>query len=71
MSRPHTHRAVPKLCRTFGWSACVGRKDGGYCNGASHGGVTHLDVCRCGAKRRTESNGNRRTIGPWEEPEPK
>jgi hypothetical protein len=58
----HVHRAVKRKSRIIGWTHCVtGRAD---C-GAAHGGVTHVDNCRCGATRKTESNGRRKASGGW------
>lgn len=64
----HTHRPVARLARTVGWTGCVATRDA-YCNGASHGGVTHVDTCHCGATRMTESNGRHSERGAWREAE--
>jgi hypothetical protein len=58
----HTHRASKTESETYGWSHCVVH---GSCNGGSHGGVTFVDHCTCGAKRYTESNGRHIGRGPW------
>lgn len=60
----HNHRSAET--RTVGWTHCV---VGGSCSGASHGGVTFVDTCRCGAKRYTESNGSHRGRSEWAVPE--
>ena len=41
-------------------------------NARAHGGVTHLETCACGAKRRVNSTGpGRDEVGPWvEAPKP-
>jgi hypothetical protein len=63
MKTTHKHRAVPKQSKIVGFSHCVRPDD---CHPAAHGGVTHIDHCRCGATRRTNSTGFGRTErGPW------
>lgn len=36
---------------------------------AAHGNVCCIDVCACGAHRRTNVNGNHAERGPWLSPE--
>lgn len=64
----HTHRAVSSMSRTVAWTHCVARPGVG-CSGAAHGGVTHVDRCRCGAERETEINGLHVVRGAWTEAE--
>ncbi len=59
----HVHRADPARQRTVGWTHCVAARN---CSGASHGCVTHVDECRCGAIRRTEVNQQHVERGTWE-----
>jgi hypothetical protein len=59
----HRHRPLPSKQRTVGYVHC---QSPGRCNPRSHGGVTFIDVCRCGAQRRTNGNAGGREIGPWE-----
>lgn len=65
----HCHRPELSLTHTVGWTACVA-KPSRYCSGASHGGVTFVETCSCGATRRTESNGRHVERGAWEEAAP-
>ena len=32
---------------------------------AAHGNITRIDVCKCGATRRTNINGRATERGPW------
>lgn len=64
---PHKHRvAMREVC---GWDGCVapGMVCGEQlyaCDGRAHGAVVYVERCRCGAVRRTESNGRfRRSLG--------
>ena len=66
--KQHKHKAIPSQERTVGWTHCVA---GGSCSGASHGGVTFVDYCACGAERKTECNGRHSARGAWIEPEPR
>ena len=59
-TRNHKHKEASS--RTVGWTYCVNPRN---CDGVSHGGVTHVEQCACGATRRVESNGNRTVAGPW------
>jgi hypothetical protein len=61
----HRHKAATET--THGWSRCCASPSQG-CSGASHGGVTFVELCACGALRRTESNGCHTLQGRWEEP---
>jgi hypothetical protein len=59
----HTHRAVKNRREgPYGYDHCVRP---GQCVPKSHGGVVWVDVCTCGAKRSTNSNGMKKEIGPW------
>lgn len=65
----HTHKAIPAKSEIKGWTHCVTdslcaanpqRKE-------AHGNIVRIDVCSCGSKRLTESNGGRSNYGPWSE----
>lgn len=65
----HTHRASPSRSTDRGWTTCVTPDE---CAArperqSAHGGIVRIDVCSCGAVRRTEINGRRRNRGPWRE----
>jgi hypothetical protein len=62
----HQHKAIEDTRTTAGYVTCVA---GTRCNPRSHGGVTHMDRCACGAMRKINSTGdpNRREIGAWTE----
>ena len=45
-----------------GWTSCVAA---GSCSGAAHGAITYRDECRCGAVRRTETNGLHTATSGW------
>ncbi len=53
----HRHRPIKDVGGIFGFTACVSP---GRCNPTSHGGVTILERCICGAERRTNSTGRGR-----------
>jgi hypothetical protein len=63
MTTRHRHRV--KHHTTVCWTHCVSARGWG-CEEA-HGCVTHVDTCRCGAQRKTESNGRRSYRGQWVE----
>jgi len=58
----HKHKA--KTEKTHGWTHCVSRGDTA-CSGESHGGVTRVAVCSCGARRSVESNGRKTVSSGW------
>ena len=61
--QPHRHRALFALRETVGWAQCVAPD---LCTDQrAHGGVVHVDYCRCGAVRYTEVNGGRKLRSPW------
>jgi hypothetical protein len=60
--KAHSHKAIASKRTERGWVYCVADR---ACTGAAHGGIVLHDVCRCGAKRETESNGDHRVYGPW------
>jgi hypothetical protein len=64
MKTTHRHRPVSRLTRTVGWVHCVAKPTSG-CSGAAHGGVTHIETCKCGATRHTETNGRHSETGAW------
>lgn len=57
----HSHKAQTE--RTVAWTHCVSADRG--CSGRSHGGVTFVESCRCGAERKIESNGGSVGRGRW------
>jgi len=58
-----THRHKPIKSETYGFTRCVSRN----CNSDSHGGITIVETCECGAKRRTNSTGRgREERSRWE-----
>ena len=65
----HQHRAIEKLSKTHGFTRCLCASEGGHitvhCEPRAHGGVMHVDVCRCGAERRVNTNGQFRESGGW------
>lgn len=58
----HVHKAIEDRAEIVGWTHCVAR---GNCSGMAHGGVTHIDYCRCGAIRKIESNGCTSMSSGW------
>jgi hypothetical protein len=65
MKNEHRHRAIPARSTTYGYVGYSVRPD--HPNPLAHGGVTHYDYCRCGARRLTNSTGAKRTErGPWQ-----
>ena len=61
MTTKHVHR--PK---TSGTMPFTGPIRGAQHNPVAHGNVCIVDVCRCGAVRRTNSNAGVKERGPWE-----
>lgn len=61
MSHRHTHRRHGES-RIVCWTRCVAS---GPCDGRTHGCVTYVATCRCGATRLAESNGNTIRYGVW------
>ena len=59
----HKHKAKANATTTTGWIHCVAAGD---CDGSAHGGVTHREVCSCGAVRHVESNGNYQERSEWD-----
>lgn len=60
----HEHEDKRTEPEIHGWTSCVAPMG---CSGAAHGGVTIVEVCECGAKRRIESNGRHENTSDWEE----
>lgn len=58
----HRHRAEKTTNRPY--TGPVSTRE----NRAAHGGVCVVDVCKCGAERRTNSNGGHLERGPWVQP---
>lgn len=59
----NNHRHTPKTTKTIGFRGTVRnvRRE----NRAAHGAVCHVDTCRCGATRETNSNGRHVERGGW------
>jgi hypothetical protein len=63
MTREHKHKAVKTSQTLRSWNGCVSPDT---CKGArAHGNVIYVDLCRCGATRRTEVNQTHETRGAW------
>ena len=60
---------APRTSSTVGWTECVldYHQQFGHA-GASHGGVPHVETCRCGAERKIETNGRHSDAGHWHPP---
>ena len=59
---PHQHRPATMSARPF--VGCVALA--GQCSPASHGAITRVQTCRCGATRRVNSDGlYGEERGPW------
>ena len=57
----HHHRSVRREMRGFQFCVAPSR-----CHPEAHGGVTHRDLCRCGATKVTNSTGwGREERGAW------
>ena len=61
--KTHKHRTA-KRSNPYGYNCCVAGID---CVPGSHGGVTYLETCSCGAARRVNSNGRYVEREPWPE----
>lgn len=64
----HKHKMVRSKQKEKGFSGCVAPY---ACNPSSHGNITIIDTCSCGATRRTNINQNHQERGAWVEPEDK
>ena len=54
----------PKVTSTdYGWTMCVAPWRFG--SEAAHGNIETVDICECGAVRRSESNGRKFTTTGW------
>jgi hypothetical protein len=60
----HKHRAITKNRTTEDYQGPVAHPS----KPEAHGGKRQVDVCSCGATRRTNVNGKAREQGPWIEP---
>ena len=58
--RQCAHRA--QTSRTVGYT---GSSPGTHGDREAAGGVTYIDVCRCGAERYTDANGAHADVGHW------
>ncbi len=56
----HKHHA--DRTDTFGYSGPVKTR---HPNPAAYGGRCAVEVCKCGARRPTNINGDHREVGPW------
>jgi hypothetical protein len=63
--RRHIHHAIHKLQRERCYGGPVSDRE----NPRAHGGIVEIDVCSCGAERRTNVNGLHRERGSWWRPE--
>lgn len=59
------HRHRPKVSEDRCYAGPVARPE----NRAAHGNIVRVDVCACGAVRRTNINGRHVERGPWTEDE--
>ena len=59
----HQHRSIEPREKTIPYIGHSVRPD--KPNPVAHGNVTHIEVCACGARRLTNSNGGRLERGPW------
>lgn len=63
--REKYHRHRPARTETWGfWGPVVPLNDRRY-HPAAHGGVVEVEICSCGAQRRTNINGWYRERGDW------
>jgi len=58
--RECAHR--PEVSETHGY---FGSSPGTSGDGRAAGGVTHIETCRCGARRYTDANGGHVDVGYW------
>ena len=61
--RRHQHR--PKTSRTGGYAYGVAIYPYTHQEPAAAGGICTVDVCACGARRYTNSNGRYHESSPW------
>lgn len=59
MNTKHAHKAETTTDRPFAGAVAPAE------NRAAHGNICRVEVCRCGATRRTNVNGVHREGGPW------
>jgi len=65
----HTHKAIASKSQDRGWTSCVTphecaahpRKQ------VAHGNIVRIDICSCGATRKSELNGGKCNYGSWTE----
>lgn len=57
----HKHRAVRERAADRPYLGPVSADE----NRAAHGGICRVDVCACGAQRRTNINGRHTERGQW------
>jgi hypothetical protein len=63
MAKNHKHRAK-KGARIECFSHCVNPEN---CNPGSHGNITKILVCSCGATQKVNINQGYVEIGPWQD----
>lgn len=65
----HTHKAIKSRSMEKGWTACVTphKCAANPARQSAHGNIIVVDVCSCGATRKSEHNG-RVNYGEWIEP---
>lgn len=61
----HKHRAVKAEAKDYAWTSCVNHFKPH--NEQPHGDIERVDVCRCGAFRRSEHNSKATVYGEWRE----
>lgn len=64
----HQHKAIRSKSQDRGWTECVTPDQ---CAAhphrqSAHGNIIQVDMCSCGAIRKTEINGTSRNRGQWE-----
>ncbi len=63
--RKHKHKPITE--KTVCFSGCC---NSNKCDPRSHGCVTHIDVCACGAEKYTNVNQDCSETSGWYDPEP-
>lgn len=64
--RPHHHRARRDGKGPGGYTGCVAPYN---CDPSSHGAVTYIERCACGATRAVNVNQRFVERGPWSDPQ--
>ncbi len=60
----HKHRKMSAAAREVPFSGPVAQPE----NPRAHGGITRIDLCSCGATRKTNISAGHSEVGRWEEP---